>query len=417
MRLLHIADVHLDTPFAGRSEAMRTRLRRAVFEALGRCVATAVSEEVDALLIAGDLFDRTYLSFEAERALLAQMALLANEGIQVVYATGNHDPGEAARASNLAWPETVTVIPAGSPVVVQVTDRAGRTVGYVTGAGHATSRETEDLSRELLPVPGTDLPQAALLHTQVSSAGAGGSHRPYAPSSLEGLRAAGFHYWALGHVHSRQELSSDPPIHYCGSLQGRSPGETGAKGGLLVDLGDPARPTVEFREFAPVRWEKLTVPGLGEARTLDEVVAAVTGAWEAVRGTDPGNDRTEWILVAELAGPSPIWQQLRDQEELDTIADEIGRRLGLVGAEVRGAKVHPRAFVEEHLGRRDVLGATLQLTREVMAGKDMLDLREADLAGFEPQRDGTLPAYLRSLLEGGSEEILARMLDPEEMHG
>ncbi len=417
MRLLHIADVHLDTPFAGRSEAMRTRLRRAVFEALGRCVATALSEEVDALLIAGDLFDRAYLSFEAERALMAQVALLADEGIQVIYATGNHDPGDAARAGSLAWPETATVIPTGSPVVVQVTDRTGRTTGYVTGAGHATSRETEDLSRKLRPVPDTDLPQAALLHTQVSSAGAGGSHRPYAPSSLEGLRTAGFHYWALGHVHSRQELSSDPPIHYCGSLQGRSPGETGAKGGLLVDLGDLGRPTVEFREFAPVRWEKLTVSGLDEARTLDEVVSAVAGMWEAARETDPGMDDTEWILAAELAGPSPIWQQLRDREGLDTIADEIGRRLGLVGAEVRAAKVHPRVRAEEHLERRDVLGATLRLAGEVMAGRDTLELLAADLAGFDPQRDGTLAAYLQSLLEGGSEEVLARMLDPEEMSG
>ena len=415
MRILHIADVHLDTPFAGRSDALRIHLRRATLEALERCVATALSEEVDALLIAGDLFDRAYLSFETERSLLAQLALLANEGVHVVYATGNHDPGEASRAGKLAWPETVTVIPTGSPVVVPIADRAGNTVGYVGGAGHATSRETDDLSREFRPVPDTDLPQVALLHTQVSSAGAGGLHHAYAPSSLETLRAAGFHYWALGHVHLRQELSSDPPVHYCGSLQGRGPGETGARGGLLVDLGDPTLPTVEFREFAPVRWEKLTVPGLSEARTLDEVVAAVTDAWEAARGTDPGRDDTEWILAAELAGPSPIWQQLRDQQELDTIADEVGQRLGIIGAEVRAAKVHPKARVDDHLDRRDVLGATLQLTREVMAGGETLGLAEADLAGFEPERDGTLSAYLQRLLDGGGEEIMVRMLDPEEI--
>lgn len=417
MRLLHIADVHLDAPFAGRSEAMRIRLRRAALKAFDRCAATARSEEVDALLIAGDFFDRAFLSFETERALLAQAELLADADIQVVYATGNHDPGETTRAGRLAWPETVTVISTGAPVVVRITDRTGSTAGYVTAAGHATAHETDDLSRKLRPVPGTDLPQAALLHTQVSSARAGGSHRPYAPSSLESLRTAGFHYWALGHVHLRQELSSDPPIHYSGSLQGRGPGESGAKGGLLVDLGDPARPTVEFREFAPVRWEKLAVSGLGEARTLDEVAAAVADAWEAARAADPGKHGTEWILVAELVGPSPIWQQLRDPYELDTVADEVGRRLGIVGAEVRAARVHPKARVEDHLQRRDVLGATLQLAGDVMAGSDALGLQEADLAGFEPERDGTLSAYLQRLLEGGGEEILVRMLDPGETSG
>ena len=236
MRLLHIADVHLDTPFTSRSEAMRQRLRRATLEALDRCVTTALAEEGDALLIAGDLFDGAYLSFETERFLLAQMGRLAEEDIQVVYATGNHDPGEGTRAGHLDWPGTVTAIRDGSPVVVPIAGSAGDTVGYVTGAGHATAREPGDLSAALRPVPDTGLPQAALLHTQVSSAGAGGVHHAYAPSSLPNLRAAGFHYWALGHVHLRQELSGDPPVLYSGSLQGRGPGETGPKGGLLVDL-------------------------------------------------------------------------------------------------------------------------------------------------------------------------------------
>ena len=218
MRLLHIADVHLDTPFTSRSEAVRQRLRHATLEALDRCVNTALAEEVDALLIAGDLFDREYLSFGTERFLLAQLARLADEGIQVVYATGNHDPGEGTRAEHLAWPGNVTVIRDGSPMVVPVTGSTGDTVGYVTGTGHATERETGDLSAALRPVPDTDLPQAALLHTQVSSAGAGGAHHAYAPSSLANLRAAGFHYWALGHVHLRQELSGDPPVHYSGGL-------------------------------------------------------------------------------------------------------------------------------------------------------------------------------------------------------
>ena len=415
MRLLHIADVHLDTPFAGRSETVRQRLRRATLEALDRCVATALAEEVDAVLIAGDLFDGAYLSFETERFLLAQLRRLAKGGIQVVYATGNHDPGEGTRAGHLDWPGTVTVIPDGSPVVVPITGSAGDTVGYVVGAGHATGREIGDLSARLRPVPDTDLPQAALLHTQVSSAGAGGLHHAYAPSSLAHLRAAGFHYWALGHIHLRQELSGDPPVHYCGSLQGRNPGESGAKGGLLVDLEDPAHPVVEFREFAPVQWEKLGVTGLEEARTLDDVAGAVTGAWTAAREADPDANGTEWILAAELEGPSPMWQQLRDQAELDTIADEVGQRLGIVGAEIRAARVHPRVRVEDHLERRDVLGTTLQLVRDVVAGGETLGLAEADLAGFEPGRDGTLAAYLERLLEGGGEEIMVRMLDPEEL--
>ncbi len=76
MRFLHVADVHLDTSFAGRSEAVRRRLREASREAFRRAVDVALQEEVDAVLIAGDLFDGDRLSFETERFLLEQVGRL-----------------------------------------------------------------------------------------------------------------------------------------------------------------------------------------------------------------------------------------------------------------------------------------------------------------------------------------------------
>ena len=320
------------------------------------------------------------------------------------------DPGTGHRATGLQWPGGVTVIARGDPVTVPVHDRTGELAGHVTGAGHASAHETTDLSRHLKPTTDARVPQVALLHTQVATAAARQAHHPYAPSTLEHLRSAGFHYWALGHVHLRQELSGDPPIHYSGNLQGRSPRETGPKGGLLVDLGDPARPLVEFREFAPVRWEKLAVSTLADATTLDEVAGEVVRAWEAARNDDPGSEGTEWMVAVELAGPSPIWRQLREPQELETIEDEVAARLGAVGAEVR-ARVHPKVRVDEHIERRDVLGATLRLCREVAGGGQEFRLAETDLAGFDPERDATVGDYLRRLLAGGEEETLERMLE------
>ena len=411
LRFIHISDVHLDTAFAGRPDRLRSRFRHASLEALARCAAAARDEEVDALLIAGDLFDGAFLSFETERFLLEQLGDLGRAGIQVVYATGNHDPGRGQRSSDLDWPGTVTVIARDDPVTVPVHGRGGDLVGHVTGAGHTTPRETADLSRRLVPAPGATAAQVALLHTQVSTASAHDVHHPYAPSKLDHLRAAGFHYWALGHVHLRQELSSDPPVHYCGNLQGRNPRETGPKGGLLVDLGDPARPLVEFREFAPVRWEKLEVASLADATTLDEIATEVERNWAEARAADPGGAGTEWMVAVELAGPSPIWRQLREPRELETIEDEVAARLDVVGAEVRAGGVHPQARVGEHIERRDVLGATLQLCRDVAGRAESLGLTDADLAGFDPERDGTVDAYLVRLLKGGGEEILDRMVE------
>ena len=413
MRFIHIADVHLDTAFAGRSEAVRNRLRQASRDAFARCVDLAVAAKVDAVLIAGDLFDGSRLSFATERFLLEQLGRLAGAAIQVVYATGNHDPGSGLRAGALDWPGTVAVVSGEEPVAVTIRGPDADTAGYVTAAGHANAPITSDLSRRLHPVAGTPLPQVALLHTQVTSASGAEVHRPYAPSNLERLRAAGFHYWALGHVHQRQELSADPPVHYCGNLQGRNPGETGPKGGLLVDLGDPAHVVVEFREFSRVRWERLTVAELGEARTLEELVSVVEAAWEHARHEDPGEDDTEWMVAVELAGPSPLWRELREPGELETIADELAERLEVLGTEVRAATVHPPVRVEDHADRHDALGAALRLCREVREGSERLGLSVTELAGFDPERDGSMDAYLRRLLEGAPEEILTRMLTAE----
>ncbi len=438
MRFLHIADFHLDTPFAGRSDALRSRLRAATRTALTRCVDAALAEEVDALLIAGDLLDGDFLSFDSERFLLEQLARLDEAGIQTVYATGNHDPGDSRRIRSLDWPAAATVIAADEPVAVairpggggvgeggavrdpneataQEEDDQSATVGYVTGIGHASASETRNLAELLQPVPDTDLPQVALLHTQVVSSSPGEVHRPYAPSSLDHLRSVGFHYWALGHVHNRRELSAQPAVHYSGSIQGRSPGETGPRGGLLVDLGRPDAPVVEFREFAPLRWEKLTVAAPADAPSLDDAIRAIEEAWEAARQSDPGAPETEWILAAELAGPSPLWQQLRDPAELDALADEVAARLGLAAVEMSAAGVRPPVRPEEYLERPDVLGSALRLARKVASGADPPGIGEEDLAGFDSNRDDTVASYLARILAGAEEEIVVRMLNPGEL--
>ena len=105
MRFVHLADVHLDTSFAGRSATVRRRLREASRDAFLRTADLAIREDANALLIAGDLFDGDRLSFQTERFLLEQMRRLEQHGVTVVYATGNHDPGSPLSGPRpLDWP-------------------------------------------------------------------------------------------------------------------------------------------------------------------------------------------------------------------------------------------------------------------------------------------------------------------------
>ncbi len=411
MRFVHVADVHLDTSFAGRSEAVRRRLREASREAFRRAVDLAIREDVNAFLIAGDLFDGERLSFRSERFLLDQLERLGDHGVTVVYATGNHDPGSPVSGPRpLPWPACVRLAADSTPRRFLVHDRSGTAVGYVTAAGHATERESSDLSRGF-PRPAGELPEVGLLHTQVHASLGSEDHHPYAPSELTYLERAGFDYWALGHVHVRQTISDDPPICYSGSLQGRTHAERGERGALLVDLSQRDAPLVAFRELAPVRWETLDVGRLEAVTSLDELERHVQLAWRMQRDADPGASGTEWMVRVILSGPCPLWPELRTEEDRDLLARELREILTALEVSVIAEGVVPVVPVEEHRGRTDVLGETLRLLDAVRRGAATPELDQGDLVGITSGDPAAIAAYARGLLEGADGELASRLLE------
>jgi DNA repair protein SbcD/Mre11 len=412
MRFVHVADVHLDTSFAGRSDSVRKRLREASRAAFRRAVDLAIREDVHAFLIAGDLFDGDRLSFRTERFLLDQVTRLGEHGIAVVYASGNHDPGSLSTGPRpLAWPANVHVAADGTPRRFLISDAAGTPVGYVTTVGHATSEEKTDLSR-ILPRPAGELPEVGLLHTQVHSSLGAEEHHSYAPSELSYLLRAGYDYWALGHVHVRQMLADDPPVWYAGSLQGRTHADRGERGALLVDVTDRDAPAVAFRPLAPVRWDTVSIDRLDDVASLDELERRVQLAWTAGRDTDPGGPGTEWMARVVLAGACPLWSELRTQEDLDLLADELRELLGALEVAIVADAVHPVLPIEEHRGRVDVLGEALRLSAAIRRGQAQLaSLDPGDLAGMTSDDPGVVARYVRSLLGGADGDLAALLLE------
>ena len=412
MRFLHVADVHLDASFAGRSEAVRRRLREASREAFRRAVDVALQEDVDAVLVAGDLFDGERLSFETERFLLDQVGRLGDHGITVVYATGNHDPGSVSGGPRaLQWPPNVVTASDATPKRIAIPGRGGGIAGHVNAVGHESAREERDLSR-ILPRPEGEGPEVGLLHTQVRASAGSEQHGAYAPSDLSYLRRAGYDYWALGHVHVPQELSADPPVWYAGSLQGRNHGEQGEHGALVVDLTDRHAPSVSFRALASVRWETLRVEELERIRSLDALLGHAAATWRDTRTGEPGAPGTEWMVRVELLGACPLWSELQREEDLETLAAELRDLLGVLDVVVSAGAVHPVIDLDEHRARTDVLGEALRLARRVRAGEAVLTGVVADdLAGAPGASPEAVHAYVRSLLDDIDGEIAARLLE------
>lgn len=280
MKLVHAADIHLDSPMHGLAaydgapvEELRLAARRAFAGLVDLCLA----ERADALTIGGDLYDGDWHDYATGAFFAREAARLAEADVPVVVVTGNHDAASRITRS-LRLPENVHVLPVDEPGSV-VLESLGLAVH---GQGYATPVVSSDLS-VAYPAPVSGLINVGLLHT---SADGKFDHAPYAPCRVERLADRGYDFWGLGHVHERALLWADPPVLFPGCLQGRSVRETGPKGATIVTFGADGRPVLEERVLDVVRWAVVDV----DASTLvdvDEVtVAAVGSLAAAVEGAE-----------------------------------------------------------------------------------------------------------------------------------
>jgi DNA repair exonuclease SbcCD nuclease subunit len=111
-------------------------------------------------------------------------------------------------------------------------------------------------------------------------------HENYAPCRLPTLVAKGYDYWALGHVHHREVLNTEPHIVFSGNLQGRHMRETGPKGASLVTVDERRVVSVEHRALDAVRWALVRADVTGAESGHDVVDLARAGLERALSGAE-----------------------------------------------------------------------------------------------------------------------------------
>lgn len=299
-KFIHAADIHLDSPRGGidrDADAPAEEIRHAPRQALENLVQLAIDEQVQLLLIAGDLYDGDWKDFRTGLFFVAQMVRLREAGIPVYLIAGNHDAANKM-TKTLDLPTNVHMFSEKRPETLTL-DELGIAIH---GQSFAKAAVMDDLAAGY-PAQTSGMFNIGLLHTCATRSG---EHERYAPCTLDGLRGKEYQYWALGHIHKREILHRDPLIVFPGNLQGRHIRETGPKGCYLVTVDDREKPSEQFHALDVLRWEHCAVD-VGSAASGGDVVQAVGRRLEELVARS--DDRPLAVRV-ELRGATAAHQQL-----------------------------------------------------------------------------------------------------------
>ncbi|MFP5021749.1 metallophosphoesterase family protein [Pseudonocardia phyllosphaerae] len=409
MRLVHAADLHLDSPLRGLSRLGDTELagtlRSATRRACENLVDAVVDHRADALVLAGDVYDGDWKDYATGAFFVRQLARLHDEGIPVFLINGNHD-AESEITRSLRLPPNTHRLSVDAPET-KVLDDAGLAVH---GQGFARRAVVENLVPAYPDrIPG--LVNVGMLHTSVQG---DDRHDTYAPCRPEDLSGCGYEYFALGHVHEQREVCGGAhPAWFSGNLQGRHPQERGAKGALLVDVEPGGRAQVDPLVLDVARWELVEIDIAGYSGA-DEVFEAVAGE---LRERCAAAAPRAVVAQVTLTGAGPAAAELTDVAKVRTELELIAEQSGAVLEKVR-LRARPPAealAVDPELVAAVSASATglaedPERVRELAGPLDREVGRRLREAGLLDLRDDE---RLAALARTAEQQLLARMAGTE----
>lgn len=412
MKFLHAADIHLDSPLRGLDryegapvEEVRGATRRA-FENLVQC---ALRERVDFVVIAGDLYDGDWPDFNTGLFFAKGMAQLGESGIAVYVVRGNHDAiSKLTRA--LRMPANVHLFSEKAP-----TTRCNDNLGLaVHGQSFATGPVFDDLAASYpAAVPGYF--NVGLLHTSLTGRP---GHDPYAPTTERTLRAKGYDYWALGHVHTQEIVARDPWIVFPGNTQGRFVREGGKKGCCLVTV-EEGTIRVDPVALDVLRWGVLDL----DISNLPDLDALLDGAASDMRAQLAAADGRVLGLRVILKGTGSLYAAVSSSPEalaaqFRSLALDVAG--GHVWLEKVTSRVRPPLNLEQLARGDDPVGLLIRELRRLSAdpaslaslAHDVLrDIEQKLPADLLPEDALRLdrPEGLQDVLEGAERELMTRL--------
>ncbi len=405
MRFIHTADIHLDSPLSGLAaypDAPAAQLRNATRDAFCELVNRAIEEQVDFMVIAGDLYDGGWRDHNTGIFFCREMGRLRRAAIPVFVLFGNHD-AESEMTRKLELPDNVHCFAANKPQTFTLD-----ALGVALHGQSFKHKETTDNLALAYPPPVAGYYNIGVLHTALEGHT---RHANYAPCSRAELHARGYQYWALGHVHEFAQWHGASVIVFPGNLQGRHIRETGRRGAVLVEVDGIGHTTVERLFIDVLRWEALRIDAADCASLLD-VARCIGRALEVLLERDSHVPRAVRVIIhgrtaahGELFG---FESQLRN-EVLARIAAIDNTRLWLEKVRLETDALPSPARSSQHF---DAFSDLQEILREAGQDAEFLQQLEAELGTFTARMPHELDALvtdLKALRGGDVAALLARV--------
>lgn len=261
VKILHAADLHLDSTFAA-LDAEKARERRVHQRGLvQKIIELANEEKVDLILLAGDLFDGKNAYYETAEVL---QSAFAKSKARIFISPGNHDPyNPESPYRSVHFSDNVHLFKSNTIERIAIPELSC----VVYGAGFTEAACPTSLLSGFCA--NDDALRLMVMHGEVTN-----SASNYNPITESEISDSGLNYLALGHVHSASGLCRAGNVSYAypGVPEGRGFDETGDKGILIGTVSDE-NVSLEFRKISPYLYTERNIET--KNNDVDMIFAAI----------------------------------------------------------------------------------------------------------------------------------------------
>lgn len=301
IKIVHIADLHLDSPFSGCTLSERNERREELKKALSDVCSYCRENSTDILLVAGDLFDGEFVRRKTIEYVAGCFASIPET--RVFISPGNHDPYNSVSPYKYCrFPDNVHIFTDETLETVEISELGTAVYGYGFTTGKISST----------PVSGIHPFDTSRINILVGHADLDDPTSPYYNIKISDIASSGLDYVALGHIHKQSGILNfgETVCAYSGCLVGRGFDECGERGMIA---GEIAKGSV-LLEYIPVTssgYDEIEIDVTG--KEISDIIKEVTEELSRV----PLQFRVRVVLSGE---------RLRDENIIDILGNALPAR-------------------------------------------------------------------------------------------